>query len=55
MYEKIEILPGEFSIKRTDSDGTVWWIPEDLENAHYQKYLEDTDGGLPMPKKASKK
>lgn len=34
---------------------TVGYIPVDENNIDYQKYLVDTDGGLPLPKKASKK
>jgi hypothetical protein len=26
-------------VKRTDPDGTIWWIPEDPENSDYQAYL----------------
>jgi hypothetical protein len=26
-------------IQRTDSDGTIWTIPEDPENSDYQTYL----------------
>jgi hypothetical protein len=37
------------SIIRTDDDGKEWSIPEDPANSDYQKYLIDTDGGLPMP------
>jgi hypothetical protein len=27
-------------LKRTDLDGTVWWIPLDFKNADYRAYLE---------------
>jgi len=27
-------------IKRTDTDGTIWWIPTDLANSDYQAYLK---------------
>jgi len=27
-------------IKRTDPDGTIWWIPIDLNNSDYLSYLE---------------
>lgn len=37
------------SIIRLDDDGTVWGIPMDENNSDYQKYLIDTNGGLPMP------
>lgn len=28
------------SIKRTLDDGTISWIPKDISNTDYQKYLE---------------
>jgi hypothetical protein len=34
---------------RTDEDGQVWFIPFDEANTDYQKYLVDTNGGLPLP------
>jgi hypothetical protein len=30
-------------LKRTDEDGTVWWIPIDLANSDYQAYLESLE------------
>jgi len=30
-------------------NGRVWTIPQDEDNADYQRYLIDTDGGLPIP------
>ena len=27
-------------IKRTEEDGTIWWIPIDPANSDYQAYLE---------------
>jgi hypothetical protein len=27
-------------VKRTDPDGTIWYIPEDPANADYQTYLK---------------
>jgi hypothetical protein len=49
---KYEIRVDEFfgdTIIRIDDDGKKWSIPEDPRNADYQKYLEDTNGGLEMP------
>ena len=43
---------GSWGIQGTDSDGKVWGIPADESNSMYQKYLIDTDGGLPIPKAA---
>jgi hypothetical protein len=41
---KYELLVSEFSgeefIKRTDEDGTVWFIPTDPTNSDYQTYLD---------------
>lgn len=56
---KYEIIVDEYSnsmiIKATDSDKTELWIPIDEANTHYQQYLMDTDGGLPLPKPKTKK
>ena len=38
-YEIIENSAGAETIKRTDSDGSVWWIPSDPANSDYQAYL----------------
>jgi hypothetical protein len=37
-YEVITTDKGE-SLKRTDPDGSVWWIPMDESNSDYQAYL----------------
>ena len=37
-YEVIEEL-GNSMLKRTDEDGTIWWIPMDEANSDYQRYL----------------
>jgi hypothetical protein len=37
-YEVIQ-FDGFENIKRTDSDGTVWFIPTDPANSDYQEYL----------------
>jgi hypothetical protein len=37
-----EIVKNSFNqdlLKRTDEDGTVWWIPIDESNSDYQRYL----------------
>jgi hypothetical protein len=39
-YEKVTTEFGNTIIKRTDEDGTVWWIPTDPANSDYQAYLE---------------
>jgi hypothetical protein len=39
IYEVVTSESGYTSIKRTDSDGTIWWIPSDPANADYQAYL----------------
>jgi hypothetical protein len=38
-YELIKNQEGSI-LKRTDSDGTVWWIPADPANSDYQAYLQ---------------
>ena len=38
-YEVIENPLSGQSLKRTDEDGTVWWIPMDEGNSDYQAYL----------------
>jgi hypothetical protein len=38
IYEVIE-SEGFSGIKRTDPDGTVWFIPTDPANSDYQAYL----------------
>ena len=30
----------ETIISKTEADGTVWWVPVDEGNRHYQEYLE---------------
>jgi len=39
-YELVQVTPmsGEL-VKRTDEDGTVWWIPTDPANSDYAAYL----------------
>jgi hypothetical protein len=34
-------------LKRTDSDGTVWWIPLDPTNSDYAKYLASLEATEP--------
>jgi len=38
-YEIVEQENGNKVIKRTDTDGKVWWIPTDPANSDYQRYL----------------
>jgi len=38
-YEESTDLFGVVSIKRTDEDGAIWWIPMDEANSDYQAYL----------------
>ena len=37
-YEIIEDETGSV-IKKTDTDGKIWWIPTDPANSDYQRYL----------------
>jgi hypothetical protein len=39
IYEEVTNDLGMVSIKRTDTDGTIWWIPTDPANSDYQAYL----------------
>lgn len=39
IYEEVTTELGNTVIKRTDSDGQVWWIPTDPANSDYQRYL----------------
>ena len=39
IYEEITTELGNVVIKRTDADGSVWWIPTDPCNSDYQAYL----------------
>jgi hypothetical protein len=38
IYEVIEEL-GNSMLKRTDDNGSIWWIPMDESNSDYQRYL----------------
>lgn len=39
IYEEVTTEFDKKVIKRTDVDGTVWWIPMDEANSDYQAYL----------------
>ena len=39
IYEKVTTDLGNKVIKRTDADGTIWWIPMNEANSDYQRYL----------------
>ena len=39
IYEEITSELGNKSIKKTEKDGTIWWIPTDPANSDYQRYL----------------
>ena len=49
IYEEIKNENGSI-IKRTDSDGKVWWIPTDPANSDYAEYMAFLDS---QPKKAT--
>lgn len=42
-YEDVTDDFGNKSIKRTDEDGLVAWIPMDAGNSDYQAYLKSLD------------
>ena len=39
VYEEVTTQLGQEVIKRTDVDGSVWWIPKDPANSDYYAYL----------------
>jgi hypothetical protein len=49
-YEIIASPTSGEILKRTDTDGTVWFIPMDPANADYQAYLnrDNPDWGKPF-------
>jgi hypothetical protein len=38
-YEIIVNDSNKETIKKTNSDGSIWWIPNDPANSDYQEYL----------------
>ena len=40
-YEVIEMEEGIATIKRTDENGLIAWVPVDPANSDYQAYLAD--------------
>jgi hypothetical protein len=49
IYEKVTNELGNESIKRTDPDGKIWWIPIDPANSDYQRYLNpEAEQSTPM-------
>jgi hypothetical protein len=48
-YEEITDEIGNEVIKRTDKNGVVTWIPKDLANSDYQRYLNpEAEQSTPM-------
>lgn len=43
VYEFVENPMGGTNLKRTDEDGTIWWIPQNESNSDYQAYLESLE------------
>ncbi len=43
IYEEVTTETGNVLIKRTDTDGRIWWIPTDQSNTDYQAYLESLE------------
>ena len=54
IYEEVTNDAGAVSLKRTDADGSVWWIPMDESNADYQAYLNPMEHltEIPTPSEA---
>ena len=48
-YEIVKDFFGVESIKRTDEDGSIWWIPMDEANSDYQAYLATLASELSNP------
>ena len=48
-YETVTDFFGVESIKRTDADGSIWWIPMDEANSDYQAYLATLASELSNP------
>ena len=54
IYEEYTSEMGNKSIKRTDEDGTIWWIPTVRGNSDYEAYLAEqstpmvTDEAAPL-------
>ena len=36
----IKTTDDDTSIRRTEANGTIWWVPEAPGNRHYEEYLE---------------
>ena len=53
IYEQITSDSGYASIKRTDEDGQVWFIPTDPSNSDYQAYLAYVANGNTLPSNSS--
>ena len=49
IYEEVTNELGNKSIKRTDPDGTIWWIPIDEANSDYQAYLNPVEHLTEIP------
>jgi hypothetical protein len=49
-YEIYKTSLNEDIIKKTDENGSIWWIPTDATNSDYQAYLnrDNPDWGKPL-------
>lgn len=50
IYEEITDSLGAKCIKRTDEDGTIWFIPISPANSDYQAYLASLEEQAPKGK-----
>lgn len=39
-YEIVITETGEEALKATDSEGKVWWVPQEPGNSMYEEYLK---------------
>ena len=53
IYEEVTNDLGDTTIKRTDADGKVWWIPTDTANSDYQAYLNPVEHLTEIPTQAA--
>ena len=53
IYEVIQMDEGITAIKRTDENGAIAWVPQDLGNSDYQRYLNPMEHLTEIPTKGA--